>query len=191
MIDPYKKFKNWYNKASIEFNGDHTAFALGTCDNKLQPHIRMVLLKKISNDGFVFFTNLNSKKGNHFKINKNLSMCFYWENINRQIRILGNGTILDSEESDNYFSSRPRGSQIGAWASKQSKEIKSRKELRDKIKYYEKKFKNTSIPRPIHWSGIKIKPIEFEFWKQGEFRIHSREQYLLKKNNLTVRFLSP
>ena len=118
-------------------------------------------------------------------------MCFYWENINRQIRILGNGTILDSEQSDNYFSSRPRGSQIGAWASKQSKEIKSRKELRDKIKYYEKKFKNTSIPRPIHWSGIKIKPIEFEFWKQGEFRIHSREQYLLKKNNWTVRFLSP
>ena len=191
MIDPYKKFKTWFKMASKQFNGDHTAFALGTCDKDSQPHVRMVLLKKILKDGFVFFTNLESKKGTHFKLNNKLSMCFYWENLNRQIRILGSGSILDSLESDNYFKTRARASQIGAWASNQSREIASRKELKTKINFYEKKFKNVEVPRPPYWSGIKITPSEFEFWKQGNYRIHNRENYFFTKSKWQTKLLSP
>ena len=147
MIDPYKKFNTWFNKAKKDFNGDHTAFALGTCDKNSQPHVRMVLLKKILKDGYVFFTNLGSNKGIHFENNKKLSMCFYWENLNRQIRVVGKGELLDSKKSTEYFQSRPRGSQIGAWASEQSSSLESRSILEERFHHFSKKYPQ-EVPRP-------------------------------------------
>ena len=151
----------------------------------------MVLLKLVLDDGFVFFTNLNSNKGNDFKKNNKLSMCFYWESIHKQIRIVGKGSIVDDNTSDKYFSSRPRGSQIGAWASDQSSQIKSYSYLKLKEKKFEKKFEGFDIPRPDYWVGIKIQPKEFEFWQQGDFRLHQREVYFLKNKVWQRKMLSP
>ena len=122
-MNPFKNLIFGLVSPKKKYPYDHTAFALGTSDKNNQPHVRMVLLKLILEDGFVFFTNLNSQKGKHFNLNKNLSMCFYWENLNKQIRIIGKGSMIEDKMSDKYFSSRPRGTQIGAWVSKQSSEI--------------------------------------------------------------------
>ncbi len=189
-MNPFKKFNLWFSLAKKKHPFDHTAFALGTA-NKNQPHIRIVLLKLILDDGFVFFTNLNSNKGKHISLNNNLSMCFYWESIKKQIRIVGKGSELDRSNSDKYFASRPRGSQIGAWASEQSSKIPSQKFLKDRVDYYENKFKGFDVPRPDHWSGIKIKPTEFEFWQHGDYRLHEREVYFLKKKIWEKKILSP
>ncbi len=189
-MNPFKKFKLWFNLAKKKHPFDHTAFALGTT-NENKAEVRMVLLKLIMEDGFVFFTNLNSNKGNHFKKNNNLSMCFYWESIHKQIRIIGTGSLVDEKISDEYFKSRARGSQIGAWASDQSSKISSFDSLRQKELHFEKKFKGFSVPRPDYWVGIKIKPKKFEFWQQGDFRLHKRELYMLKKKKWERTILSP
>lgn len=191
MKDPFKKFKAWFKLVKDQKIQDPTVFALATSDQKKQPHVRMVLLKYIHKDGFIFFTNLKSNKGKQFLKNNKLSMCFYWESIERQIRVSGNGEIVENNQSDSYFESRPLGSKIGAWASKQSSEISSRSQLTKNIKFYEKKFENQNVPRPNYWVGIKIKPYEFEFWKQGKFRLHQREYYFLKANKWQTRLLSP
>ena len=189
-MNPFKKFNEWFDHAKEKYPFDHSAFALSTC-YKNKPFVRMVLLKKILSDGYVFFTNIESNKGNQFNNNKNLSMCFYWQNLNKQIRIIGRGEVIDAKFSDEYFSSRPKGSQISAWASNQSHEIKSHKSLMEKYKLYEKKFKKKDIPRPKYWVGIKIYPSEFEFWQQGNFRMHKREVYYWEANGWKKKFLSP
>tara|TARA_B100000242_G_C43030922_1_gene480274 strand:+ start:551 stop:1126 length:576 start_codon:yes stop_codon:yes gene_type:complete len=191
MADPHKKFVRWFNYAKKNFLGDHTAFALGSCDKTNRPYVRMVLLKIILKDGYVFFTNLNSKKGNQFKNNEKLSMCFYWESLKRQIRINGNGSVIPNDMADKYFQTRPRGSQIGALASDQSQVISSRKILMNKIDLLKKKFKNKKINRPNYWTGIKIKPKTFEFWEEGKFRIHKRQFYERKSNYWETKILSP
>ena len=191
MTDPFKKFNSWFRLAKNKFNGDHTAFALGTVDKFGKPHVRMVLLKKVDKDGLVFFTNFESNKGEQFKFNSNLSMCFYWNNLDKQIRIEGSGKTLTNADSDKYFISRNRGSQIGAWASNQSRIIKSRDELKQKINFFEKKFKNLNLPRPKNWGGIKIYPNRFEFWTAGKFRIHKREVYQLYLKKWKTKILSP
>ena len=191
MLNPYKKFNNWFNLVEKKKLQDPTVFSLATVDLNNQPHVRMVLLKKVLKDGFVFFTNLKSNKGKQFLKNNKLSMCFYWESINRQIRIVGKGKVIPESESDNYFQTRIRGSQIGAWASLQSSEIKSKIELKKKIKLLENKYKKKSIPRPKYWVGIKILPSEFEFWKQGKYRIHDRELFSLKNKEWESILLSP
>ena len=145
-MNPNTKFKSWLRIAKNKYEFDATAFALSTCENNV-PSVRMVLLKKLLPDGLVFFTNLNSKKGQHFKKNKNLSMCFYWESLQKQVRISGEGVIIKDKESDEYFSSRSRGSQIGAWASKQSNEIKKRDTLIKKFNCLTKKYENKPVPR--------------------------------------------
>ena len=189
-MNPFKKFNIWFNLAKKKHPFDHTAFALGSSSNN-EPRVRMVLLKLILDDGFVFFTNLNSRKGKDFLSNNNLSMCFYWESLNKQIRIIGKGSIVDKSISDKYFASRPRGSQIGAWASNQSSTIPSEDYLRKREKFFEKKFDNYNVPRPDHWAGIKIKPKEFEFWQQGEHRLHKREIFQFKKKKWEKKILSP
>ena len=142
------------------------------------------IVEKNSTRWLYFFTNIESNKGRQFMSNKNLSMCFYWESLNKQIRISGRGSIIDSVSSDKYFSSRPVGSQIGAWASNQSNEIKSRKSLMNKYTSFEKKYKKNNVPRPKYWVGIKISPSEFEFWQQGKFRMHKREVYYLTESKM-------
>ena len=191
MTDPYKKFNQWFNEVENKKTQDPTAFALGTSDKKNQPYIRMVLLKKILDDGFVFFTNLNSNKGKQFEFNNKMSMCFYWESIGKQIRITGIGKLIDEKSSDEYFFTRPRESRIGAWASNQSKKLDSRTFFLKRIEYYRKKFKNKFIPRPSHWAGIKIEPIDFEFWKQGKYRLHEREYFFKKAKKWDSKLLFP
>lgn len=191
MSDPFKKFLNWYKFAKNNFDGDHTAFALGSSDGNNRPSVRMVLLKIILNDGYVFFTNLNSKKGNHFKNNQKLSMCFYWDSLKRQIRINGDGVIIPDKMADDYFNTRPRGSQIGAWASEQSQVIASRAILKKKIEQFNKKFEHEKIRRPKYWTGIKIKPKTFEFWEEGKFRIHKRQFFTKRTDGWTSKILSP
>jgi pyridoxamine 5'-phosphate oxidase len=189
-MNPYNKFKDWFKTAKKIKSIDPTSFALGTEYNG-KPNVRMVLLKHITDEGFIFFTNLNSNKGKHFKKNPHLSMCFYWEPINRQVRINGKGFLISEKKSDQYFSERPRGSQIGAWASRQSSKISGRKYLEDRVKLYEKKFSNIDVPRPSYWRGILIKPKNFEFWMQGKFRLHQREFIFLKNNKWEKKILSP
>ena len=189
-MNPFNKFKNWFNLAKKDKSIDPTAFALGTVLNN-KPNIRMVLLKYIKSNGFIFFTNLNSLKGRSFIKNPNLSMCFYWESINRQVRINGKGKLISEKDSDIYFSKRLRGSQIGAWASKQSSEIPNIGHLKKKILFYEKKFSNSEVPRPKYWRGILIQPQNFEFWTQGQYRIHEREFYYKKSGEWFSKKLSP
>lgn len=191
MSDPFKKFKNWYKFAKNNFVGDHTAFALGSSDIYNRPSVRMVLLKIILNDGYVFFTNLNSKKGSHFRSNQKLSMCFYWDNLKRQIRINGDGIVIPDKMADDYFNTRPRGSQIGAWASEQSQVLASRAVLKKKIELFNKKFEHKKIKRPQYWTGIKIKPKTFEFWEEGKFRIHKRQFFTRRTNGWKSKILSP
>ena len=189
-MNPFNKFKNWFNLAKKDKSIDPTAFALGTVLNN-SPNIRMVLLKYIKPGGFIFFTNLNSLKGRSFQKNPNLSMCFYWESINRQVRINGKGKLVSEKDSDNYFAKRPRGSQIGAWASKQSSEIPNSTYLKKKILFYEKKYSNSKVPRPNYWRGIFIEPKNFEFWTSGNYRIHEREFYYKRSGKWLKKKLSP
>ena len=189
-MNPFSKFNKWFNLAKKEYEYDHTAFALSTCEEN-KPFVRMVLLKKILNDGYVFFTNLKSDKGKQFLKNNNLAMCFYWPTLDKQVRIVGKGEIIKEIDSDSYFSTRLRGSQIGAWASEQSSNIKNRKYLISRYKNFEKKFKNMQIPRPPHWVGVKVVPREFEFWQNADYRLHKREVFFLKNKTWCKKILSP
>ena len=190
--NPIILFKEWFDEANKSEINDANAFTLGTVDNKGYPSTRIVLLKDFDNDGFVFYTNLNSDKSKAIKNNSNVSMCFYWKSLLRQIRVLGSAFQVKDNEADHYFQSRPHNSKIGAWASDQSSILDKRKDLYDSIKKYENKFINEKkIPRPDYWSGWRINPIEIEFWLDGESRIHERLKYYKKNNNWKKKLLSP
>ena len=154
---------------------------MATSDESNQPNVRMVLLKGLSDKGFVFYTNFNSKKGKELKKNLKASMCFHWKSLRRQVRVLGDVEEVSKEEADEYYNSRPYKNRIGAWASSQSEVLDKRKTFIDKVTDYEKKFSNKDlVPRPPHWSGWRILPKEVEFWLDGEGRIHERLVYLKK-----------
>ena len=152
----------------------------------------MVLLKDYNDDGFVFYTNLNSDKSKAIKKNPKISMCFHWKSLLRQVRIIGLASKVSDREADEYFNSRSYGSRIGAWASDQSSELKIREDLLISIERYKEKFPNENkVPRPDHWSGWRLHPEEFEFWLDGENRIHERLKYIKKKNIWEKILLSP
>ena len=183
LENPTDLFKEWFNEAKKTEINDPNAFSLATCDKKGVPSVRIVLLKDFSNNGLVFYTNLNSKKSNDIKENPNGSICFHWKSLLRQIRITGKIFQVSDEEADEYYKTRSYGSRIGAWASKQSSILKSREELYDSIEIYKKKFKDkNNVPRPDHWSGWNLKPNTMEFWLDGENRIHQRLKYSKKEN---------
>jgi len=176
--NPIVLFKKWFAVAEKSEVNDSNALSLATSSSDGIPSARMVLLKGFSDKGFVFYTNFNSKKGNDLNSNPNASMCFYWKSIRRQIRVSGKVSVVDKEEADKYFSSRDYGSKISAWASSQSKVMKNRNELLDKIKEFEKKFPDkNNVPRPPHWSGWRIIPNEIEFWMEVKNRSHQRLNY--------------
>ena len=179
--NPIELFKKWFAKAKETEINDPNAVAVATVDKTNQPSVRMVLLKGLSDKGFVFFTNLNSKKGNDLKINKKSSMCFHWKSIRRQVRIIGNVEKVTDKEADDYYNSRPYKNKIGAWASAQSEILNERDDFLKKIENYEKKYPSNNVPRPSHWSGWRLMPSEIEFWLDGEGRIHERLNY--KKEN--------
>ena len=180
--NPINLFKKWFSKAKETEINDPNAVAIATSDNNNQPSVRMVLLKGLSDKGFVFYTNFNSKKSNDLKSNKKASMCFHWKSLRRQVRVSGSVEKVADSEADDYYNSRPYKNKIGAWASSQSQVLDKRETFLQNIKKFEKKYpEQTSIPRPPHWSGWRLIPKEIEFWLDGEGRIHERLNY--KKSN--------
>ena len=190
--NPIILFKEWYEEAEKSEINDPNAFALGIVDSNNYPSTRIVLMKDFDNDGFVFYTNLNSYKSKSIKKISNVSMCFHWKSLSRQIRVLGLASQVSDIEADNYFQSRATGSKIGAWASDQSSILNKREDLYDSINKFKNKFINEkNIPRPDYWSGWRIKPVEIEFWLDGENRLHERLKYFKKNNNWKKKLLSP
>ena len=180
--NPIELFKKWFAKAEETEINDPNAVAVATVDDQNQPSVRMVLLKGLSDKGFVFYTNFNSKKGNELKENQKASMCFHWKSLRRQVRAIGIVEEVSAKEADDYFNSRPYKNRIGAWASSQSKKLDKRETFLKNIKTYEKKYPDEkNVPRPPHWSGWRLLPNEIEFWLDGEGRIHERLNY--RKNN--------
>ncbi len=188
--NPVDLFKEWYEEAKKTEINDPNAVAIATSDNNSIPSVRMVLLKDFSKNGFVFYTNLDSKKSEDLKSNPNASMCFHWKSLLRQIRLVGKISEVSSDDADKYFNSRKYGSRIGAWASNQSKILKKREDLYKSIEKFKKKYPNTKIvPRPPHWSGWILKPKEIEFWLDGENRVHERLKYVITENGEWNKFL--
>ena len=178
LDDPFELFEKWFNEAKNKEINDPNALALGTANEKGVPSVRMVLLKDFNEKGFVFYTNLNSQKGNEIKENPNASMCFHWKSLLRQIRITGTLKKVEAKVADEYYSTRAYESRIGAWASKQSSILKNRAELLNAMKDFKKKYNDkNNVPRPAHWSGWNLKPLNIEFWLDGENRIHERLKY--------------
>ena len=193
LYDPIELFKVWMDEAKKSEPNDPNALSLATSNKNNIPSVRMVLLKEFNQNGFVFYTNLNSQKGNELKENPNAAMCFHWKSLLRQIRISGTITQVEDSIADQYYNSRSYDSRIGAWASKQSKELKNRDELKNSIKEFKQKFNDEkNVPRPNHWSGWNLSPKRFEFWLDGDSRIHERLNYTIDKNGNWIKsLLSP
>ena len=191
--DPFKLFEKWFEEAKKKEINDPNALSLATANEKGIPSVRMVLLKAFDKTGFVFYTNLNSQKGEELRNNPNASMCFHWKSLLRQVRIVGALKQVDSKTADDYYSSRGYESRIGAWASNQSSVLKNRDDLLQSIEDFKKKFNDKkNVPRPPHWSGWNLKPTSIEFWLDGDNRIHERLKYFLKEDNSwTKKLLSP
>ena len=178
LDDPLELFKIWMLEAEKKEINDPNALSLATANKNNEPSVRMVLLKGVSQKGFVFYTNLNSPKSDDIKKNSKAAMCFHWKSLQRQIRISGSISQVSDKEADDYFNSRPYESRIGAWASDQSKIMSDRVELIKKIEDFKKKFKDEkNLPRPKHWSGWCLNPSSIEFWLGDEHRIHERLRY--------------
>ena len=193
LNDPIQLFKVWMDEAKkLELN-DSNALSLATSNKNNLPSVRIVLLKEFNQNGFVFYTNLNSQKGNELKENPNAAMCFHWKSLLRQVRISGTITQVEDKVADQYYNSRGYDSRIGAWASKQSKELHNRDELTKSIKEYKQKFNDeNNVPRPNHWSGWNLSPKRIEFWLDGDSRIHERLNYTIDKNGNWIKsLLSP
>ena len=183
LDDPIQLFKIWMEEAKKCEPNDPNALSLATSSKNNLPSVRIVLLKNFNKNGFVFYTNLNSQKGNDLKENPKAAMCFHWKSLLRQIRINGTVSQVSKEDADQYYNSRAYESRIGAWASKQSEELINRDQLMNSIKDYKKKFSDEkNVPRPSYWSGWNLSPLSIEFWLDGNNRIHERLKYT-KNNN--------
>ena len=190
--DPLIVFKQWMSDAEKNEINDPNAVALATVDESNQPDVRMVLLKEFNNNGFVFFTNLNSKKGTDLKKIPKASMCFHWKSLLRQVRISGDISLISDDEADKYFSSRSYLSRIGAWSSSQSKPMETRDAFLNKIEEYKNKYADQNdVPRPKHWSGFLLSPKRIEFWKDVEGRLHQRLEYLKDSSLWKKQILYP
>jgi len=190
LDDPIQLFKVWIDEAKKSEPNDPNALSLATSNKDNLPSVRMVLLKEFNQNGFVFYTNLNSQKGNELKENPRAAMCFHWKSLLRQIRVSGTVTQVEDEIADQYYNSRDYESRIGAWASKQSKELNNRDQLMNSIKQFKEKYNDESkIPRPSHWSGWNLSPTSIEFWLDGNSRIHERLKYIKVKNSSWIKSL--
>ena len=190
LDNPIDLFVEWFNEAKKTEINDPNALALATVGKNGIPSVRMVLLKDFNEKGFVFFTNLNSRKSIEIKSNQKASMCFHWKSLLRQVRITGELSNVSDLDADNYYNSRSYGSRIGAWASNQSSILKSRDELLKSIEEFKKKYPNNNIvPRPNYWSGWSLDPFQIEFWLHGKDRIHQRLLYIKNKKRMWDRSL--
>ena len=193
LENPIELFDEWFNEAKKTEINDPNALALATSSKDGEPSVRMVLLKDFNQNGFVVYTNLDSKKSTDIKNNPNASMCFHWKSILRQVRITGKIIKVSNNDADIYFQSRDYESKIGAWASKQRSVLKNREELYQEIQSYKKKYSDkNNVPRPSNWSGWNLNPNEIEFWLDGKNRIHQRLKYIKSQNGIWNRsLLSP
>ncbi len=185
---PIEQFKFWYKEAVEKNLSQPNAISLATINEALKPTLRMVLFKGLIDDAFTFYTNYESKKGKDIEKNKNVALLFFWDCLERQIRIEGSAQKISREESENYFNSRPKGAQISAIVSPQSDVISSREELEKKYKTAEN---NQNITCPENWGGYKVIPSYFEFWQGREGRLHDRIVYELEDNSWNKRRLAP
>lgn len=176
--NPYDLFREWLAEAESKEINDPNAMCLATATGDGKPSARIMLLKGIDEHGFVFYTNAHSRKGEQIESNPYAALNFHWKSLLKQVRIEGVLEEVTPEESDAYYNSRPRGSRIGAWASKQSQQIENEGDFQKALEKYEKEFEEMEIiPRPPHWKGFRVKPNYFEFWQAGEFRLHQRHLY--------------
>ena len=172
--EPLRLFGQWLADATASEPNDPNAVALATVDADGLPDVRMVLLKGFDERGFVFYTNLESAKGREILSSMKAAMCFHWKSLRRQVRVRGPVEIVSDAEADEYFASRPRGSRIGAWASKQSRPLEGRFALEKAVAEYTARHPIGDIPRPPYWSGFRIRPAQIEFWHDRPFRLHDR-----------------
>ncbi|MDI6026666.1 pyridoxamine 5'-phosphate oxidase [Corticibacterium sp. UT-5YL-CI-8] len=180
--EPFRLFAEWLDDASKSELNDPNAVALATVDTDGLPDVRMVLLKGFDEQGFVFYTNFESAKGSEILAAMKAAMCFHWKSLRRQVRVRGPVEIVTNEEADAYFASRPRGSRIGAWASKQSRPLESRFALEKAVAEYTARHPIGDIPRPSYWSGFRIVPTHVEFWHDRPFRLHDRLTFSRNSN---------
>ena len=192
LNDPIQLFKVWMDEAKKTEPNDPNALSLATADKNEIPSVRIVLLKDFSKDGFIFYTNLDSPKSLDIEKNPKAAMCFHWKSLQRQVRVSGSINRVADEIADKYFSSRDYDSKIAAWASEQSKILKNRSDLLERIDAFKKTYPETgNVPRPENWSGWILEPTMIEFWFEGPNRIHERLRYYKELNNWIKRLLNP
>ena len=189
--DPLTLFHNWLQEAEEKEENVPTAACLATSNTNAIPSARMVLLKSADDRGFVFYTNLDSRKGGEIRQNPHAALCFHWKSLDRQVRVEGTVTLVSETDADAYFATRPRDAQIGAWASLQSKPLRSRSQLENQVAEYSAKFALGPVPRPGHWSGYCLNPTNIEFWENRSSRLHDRLKYERTKDRWRHEWLFP
>ena len=189
--NPYILFEQWFEEAVGSQILDPYAMVISTVNKKHEPGSRVVYMRDINENGLIFYTNYDSDKAKDLSDNKNIAALFFWIELERQIRIEGIAEQVSKQMSDAYFASRPRESQIGAWASNQSETISSRSELEKKVKHFTNEFEGKTVPRPENWGGYLIKPYSFEFWQGRPNRLHDRIKYSLQNKDWKISRLSP
>ena len=178
ISDPHALFETWYAEARESELNDPDAMALATADAKGHPSVRMVLMKSHDERGFTFHTNLESRKGNEIAANPKAALLFHWKSLRRQVRAEGVIEPVSPQEADAYFATRSRGSQIGAWASSQSRPLQSSEDLADHHRQMEQKFEGREVPRPPYWTGLRLVPDRIEFWSDRPYRLHERRLFI-------------
>lgn len=189
--DPFKQFSVWYKDATDSGMDLPNAFALSTASLFGVPSTRMLLLKEADESSFVFYTNSLSRKGAEMEKNPAVSACFFWNVLERQVRVEGVVSPVTDQEADSYFATRPRESRIGAWASPQGEVVGGREYLEQRFKQFQKRFEGSEIPRPEHWKGYRIVPSVFEFWQGRENRMHDRIRYRTNSGTWKIERLAP
>jgi pyridoxamine 5'-phosphate oxidase len=189
--DPFAQFTVWMNEALNSQVVDANAMTVSTVDSDGRPSSRVVLLKEFGSDGFVFFTNYESKKGRDLAANPNIALHFFWADLERQVIIEGTSTKISREESEAYFATRPVESRIAAWASKQSSTLESREQLEQRMAEMRERFKGQDVVCPPHWGGYRVAPDRVEFWQGRASRLHDRIVYKRSGDDWTISRLSP